>query len=70
MKRKEFAVKLCDKMESRVIEICKKFAKGNVNMASLPAFWIGLEGDIESFLEENKLWVRKSNKKKLRSWQE
>jgi hypothetical protein len=59
MKREIFASKLCDKMESRVIEICKKFAKGNVNGASLPAFWIGLEGDICSFLKDNKLLIIK-----------
>ena len=60
MKRKEFADKLCDYMEKRIVEICSKFEKGNVNHASLPAFYMGLEGDIESFLEENKLCVRKS----------
>jgi hypothetical protein len=60
MKRKKFASKLCDYMENRIIEICSKFEKGNVNEASLPAFWMGLEADIESFLEENKLWIRKS----------
>jgi len=70
MRKEDFVNRLCIKLEPRVVEICDKFAKGNVNAASLPAFWIGLEGDIESFLEENKLWVRKSNKKKLRSWQE
>jgi hypothetical protein len=70
MKRKDFASKLCIKLEPRVVEICDKFATGNVNAASLPAFFMGLEMDIERFLEENKLWVRKSNKKKLRSWQE
>lgn len=59
MKREEFAEKLCDYMEDRVIEICTKFAKGNVNMASLPAFWVGLGGDIVSFLEDNKLGIRK-----------
>jgi len=59
MKRKDFAVKLCDNMEDRVVEICKKFAKGNVNEASLPAFWIGLEMDICSFLEDNKLRIIK-----------
>jgi len=59
MINKKFAQKLCDCMEERVVEICTKFAKGNVNSASLPAFWIGLEGDIESFLEDNKLKVTK-----------
>ena len=63
MKREKFANKLCDYMEERVVEICKKFAKGNVNHASLPAFWMGLEGDIKSFLEENNLRIRKSIKR-------
>jgi len=61
MKRKKFASKLCNYMEKRILEICQKFMKGNVNMASLPAFWMGLEGDINSFLEDNKLWVRKTS---------
>ena len=64
MKRKEFANKLCDYFEPRIVEICQKFAKGNVNMASLPAFWIGLESDIYNFLDNKKLWIRKSNKTK------
>ena len=59
MLKQEFAVKLCDKMEARVVEICKKFATGNVNGASLPAFFVGLEGDIESFIEDNKLRIIK-----------
>jgi len=59
MKKQEFAEKLCDYMEPRVVEICKKFATGNVNHASLYAFWIGLSGDIQSFLEKNKLSVVK-----------
>mgnify|MGYP001559838864 CR=1 FL=1 len=59
MKKQIFASKLCDYMEKRVVEICRKFAKGNVNLASLPAFWMGLEGDINTFLKENKLEIRK-----------
>jgi len=59
MKKQEFAEKLCDYMEMRIVEICKKFAKGNVNNASLPAFWIGLSADIQAFLEKNKLRVVK-----------
>ena len=59
MKKEIFAEKLCDYMECRIVEICRKFAKGNVNRASLPAFWIGLSGDIQSFLEKNKLEVVK-----------
>jgi len=37
-------------IEKRVIEICKKFAKGNVNYASLPAFWLAIQGDIDNAL--------------------
>jgi len=58
MKREIFAKKLCDKLEPRVQEICKKFAKGNVNQASLPAFWMGLEGDIISFIEDYNLKIK------------
>jgi len=60
MDKEEFASRLCNYMEDRILEICNKFGKGNVNMASLPAFWMGLEGDIETFLEENKLDVKDS----------
>lgn len=62
MKQEEFAGRLCDYIEPRVVEICKKFANGNVNMASLPAFWMGLSGDIQSFLKHNKLEVVKESK--------
>lgn len=60
----EFAIGLCDYIEPRVVEICKKFGKGKVNMASLPAFWIGLEGDIVSFLDQNKFKIVKNAKPK------
>lgn len=59
MKKEKFAVKLCNELKPRVLQICSKFVKGNVNAASLPAFWIGLEGDIQTFLEENKLSIIK-----------
>ena len=65
MRREEFARKLCDYMEPRVVEICKKFATGNVNLASLPAFWMGLEGDINTFLEDKNLRIRKTYKYKI-----
>lgn len=57
MRREKFAKELCDYLEERIVEICKKFEEGNVNGASLPAFWIGLEADVESFLTEHKLTV-------------
>ena len=59
MKPDKFAIELCKYIEHRVIEICKKFSMGNVNSASLYAFWIATQGDIQSFLKENKLEVRK-----------
>jgi hypothetical protein len=39
-----------ESIEHRVVEICRKFATGNVNEASLPAFWLGLQGDIDKGL--------------------
>lgn len=59
IKPEDFAGDLCDYMEERLLEIITKFAKGNVNMASLPAFWIGLEADITNFLNNNKLQINK-----------
>jgi len=52
IKYKKEVEEICKNMEDRVIEICKKFATGNVNMASLPAFWIGLQGDIDEALKK------------------
>jgi hypothetical protein len=37
-------------IEKRVVELCNKFAKGNTNMATLPAFWLGLQSDIDRAL--------------------
>ena len=62
MKKEIFAEELIDYMEKRIVEICSKFETGNVNHASLPAFYIGLSGDIVSFLRENKLEVRRSKR--------
>ena len=59
MKKKEFALRLCAKLEPRILEICRKFESGNVNGASLPAFWLATHSDICSFLEDKKLEVRK-----------
>lgn len=58
MKPEDFSIKLCKYIEPRINEICNKFSKGNVNSASLPAFWISLEADIQSFLKENKLRIK------------
>ena len=46
-------------MDTRISEICKKFANGDTNNASIYAFWVGLSGDIQSFLEKNKLKIVK-----------
>jgi hypothetical protein len=62
MKKKEFARKLCKVMEPRIEEIVTKFFERKFNNASMYAFFMGLEGDIESFLDDNKLWVRKRKK--------
>jgi len=60
MKREEFVSKLCDEMEDRVVEICDKFETHNVNLASLPAFWMGLEMDIMTFLTKHGLTITQS----------
>lgn len=54
IKYKKEVEEICKSMENRVIEICTKFAKGNVNMASLPAFWMGVQGDIDEGLKKAK----------------
>jgi hypothetical protein len=61
MKKEVFTMKLCNQLEDRILEICKKFYEGNFNEASLYVFWIGLSGDIQSFLDKNKLMVVKRN---------
>ena len=50
IKNKEEVKAVIEGIESRVVEICTKFAKGNVNHASLPAFWLGIQGDIDNAL--------------------
>ena len=64
MKRRDFTRKLCIMMEPRIQEICEKFRIGNYNSASLYAFWVGLDGSINSFLEDKKLWIRKASKER------
>lgn len=43
---------IIESMENRIIEICEKFETGNVNLASLPAFFLGLQGDIDEGLKK------------------
>jgi len=50
IKYKKIVAGIMTSMEKRIVEICKKFAKGNVNNASLPAFWIGIQGGIDRVL--------------------
>lgn len=38
-------------MEDRVWELCRKIESGNYNSASLPAFWLGVQGDIDDGLK-------------------
>jgi len=52
IKFKKLVAGIMDNIEDRVVEICRKFAKGNVNSASLPAFWLGLQFDIDNVLKE------------------
>jgi len=53
IKHKKEVKEIIKSIEPRVVEICKKFAKGNVNSASLPAFWLGLQGDIDEGLKKS-----------------
>jgi len=63
IKYKKEVEEICKSMEPRVIEICKKFAKGNVNSASLPAFFLGVQGDIDSgLIKAKKLKSKKGDK--------
>ncbi len=60
MKREKFADELYFYMQDRILEIINKFGNGNYNDASYPAFMIGAIGDINTFLEEKDLRIRKS----------
>jgi len=51
---KELASKICDALEPRIVQLCKKFATHNCNNATLPAFWIGAEADVLEVLEAKK----------------
>ena len=54
IKNKKEVKAIIEGIESRVVEICSKFEKGNVNLASLPAFWLGLQSDIDNALNKVK----------------
>lgn len=43
---------ICKSIEPRLIHIWKKIEKGDINLASGPAFWIGLESDIDDELKK------------------
>ena len=58
---KKTTARIMESIEPRVVEICKKFAKGNVNSASLPAFWYGIQGDIDEVLKQ-KIEEKKNEK--------
>ena len=51
IKNKKLVASIMDNMEDIVVEICRKFETGNVNHASLPAFWMAVQGDIDSAIE-------------------
>jgi hypothetical protein len=62
-KPKKFSMKLHYYMEDRIFEIFRKINEKRFNSASLDAFWVGLESDIEGFLKKNQLQVvKKTNK--------
>ena len=46
----QIAEKICRKLEPRLLQLLRKFATGNCNLATMPAFWIGAEADIEQVL--------------------
>jgi hypothetical protein len=56
---------VCKSIEHRIEEICKKFSTQNVNAASIPAFWMAIQGDILIGLEKAEIKKRR-NKKKIR----
>ena len=43
---------ICNFMENRINELCHKIAKGNYNGATLPAFWLAIQGDIDDGLKQ------------------
>jgi len=58
MLNKDFAIELCNHMEDRILELCEKMRTGNYNEASLPSFYMGLEADIVSYIEEKGLKLK------------
>lgn len=52
IKYKEEVKEIIESITPRILEICEKFEKGNVNMASLPAFFLGIQGDIDDGLRK------------------
>ena len=52
IKYKKEVKAIIENMEMRIVEICEKFETGNVNSASLPAFFLGIQGDIDEGLKK------------------
>jgi len=52
IKYKKEVKAIIENMEDRIIEVCGKFETGNCNMATLPAFFLGIQGDIDEGLKE------------------
>ena len=63
IKYKKEVKEIIKSIEPRVLKVIKKFIDGNVNHASLPAFWLGLQSDIDDGL-------KKANKGKSKPYKE
>ena len=52
IKYKEEVKAILESMTERIIEVCDKFETGNCNTATLPAFFLGVQGDIDEGLKK------------------
>ena len=70
IKYKKEVEEICKSMENRVTELCLKIERGDYNRATLPAFWLASQGDIDAALKkakkQNKKYLSKNKAEKFR----
>ena len=63
IKHREEVKQIIKSIEERIVQLCEKFETGNCNMATLPAFFLGVQGDIDYGLKKAKKIKQKVKKK-------
>lgn len=61
IKYKKEVEEIIKSMEDRILELYQKIEKGNYNEATLPAFFLGLQGDIDEGLKKAKKKIKTHN---------